>query len=94
MCSCFTFLKLPIIIIICRSKLQLFNILHHRIVTTLFLFVIRAFVTGVFQAVYVYTPEVYPTNIRARALGTHSAISRIGAFSSPYNAQVWVVCCI
>ena len=49
---------------------------------------IRAFATGVFQAVYVYTPEVYATNIRASALGVHSAAARIGALLTPFNAQV------
>ena len=64
------------------------NFLYHRGVTTLFLFVIRAFATGVFQAVYVYTPEVYATNIRASALGVHTAAARIGALLTPFNAQV------
>jgi MFS family permease len=61
------------------------------IVTTLFLFITRAFATGVFQAVYVYTPEVYPTNIRASAMGFHTAAARVGALLTPFNAQVW--CC-
>ena len=52
---------------------------------------IRAFATGVFQAVYVYTPEVYATNIRGRALGVHTAAARIGALLTPFNAQVLVV---
>ncbi|CAI7993850.1 Synaptic vesicle 2-related protein [Geodia barretti] len=57
-------------------------------VTTLFLFLTRAFATGVFQTVYVYTPEVYPTSIRASALGLHTTASRIGALLTPFNAQV------
>jgi MFS family permease len=57
-------------------------------VTTFFLFLVRAFATGVFQAVYVYTPEVYATNIRARALGLHTSAARIGALLTPFNAQV------
>ena len=59
-----------------------------REVTTLFLFLTRAFATGVFQTVYVYTPEVYPTSIRASALGLHTTASRIGALLTPFNAQV------
>lgn len=55
---------------------------------TLFLFLIRAFVTGVFQAVYVYTPEVYPTSVRALALGFHTSAARLGAIITPYIAQV------
>lgn len=58
--------------------------------TTFFLFLIRAFATGVFQAVYVYTPEVYPTNVRAGALGLHTAGARVGALLTPFNAQVGV----
>ncbi len=55
---------------------------------TIFLFIIRAFATGVFQAIYVYTPEVYPTRVRAFALGVCSAAARLGAISTPYIAQV------
>ena len=44
--------------------------------------------TGVFQAVYVYTPEVYPTKVRALALGFHTAAARLGAIITPYVAQV------
>ena len=59
-----------------------------RTIITLFLFLIRAFVTGVFQVVYVYTPEVYPTSVRAFALGFHTAAARVGAIITPYMAQV------
>ena len=34
------------------------------------LFAARAFISGTFQAAYVYTPEVYPTSMRAVGLGT------------------------
>ena len=44
--------------------------------------------TGVFQAVYVYTPEVFSTNIRAAALGVFSGSARVGAIVTPYVAQV------
>ena len=64
------------------------SLFFFRAVTTFFLFVTRAFATGVFQAVYVYTPEVYATNIRASALGLHTAAARVGALLTPYNAQV------
>ena len=32
-----------------------------RLILTLFLFIARAFISGAFQAAYVYTPEVYYT---------------------------------
>lgn len=37
---------------------------------------------------YVYTPEVYPTRLRAVALGCGSGCARIGAMITPYIAQV------
>jgi len=60
----------------------------HSDVITLFLFLIRAFAIGVFQAVFVYTPEVYPTSVRAAAMGFCSASSRIGGIITPFIAQV------
>ena len=33
------------------------------------LFAGRGFVSGFFQSVYVYTPEVYPTKLRSLAIG-------------------------
>ena len=44
--------------------------------------------SGVFMAAFVYTPEVYPTRIRAVAMGVHSTASRIGAIVSPFAAEV------
>ena len=35
------------------------------------LFCARGSTAGVFQVVYLYTPEVYPTNLRAVAFGKH-----------------------
>ena len=43
---------------------------------------------GAFLAVFVYTPEVYPTKIRALGLATSSSLGRIGGMVSPYIAQV------
>ena len=53
-----------------------------------FLFIIRAFATGAFQTVFVYTPEIYPTTSRAFGIGFNSAASRVGAIVTPYSAQV------
>jgi len=44
----------------------------------LFLFIARCFISGAFQAAYVYTPEYYPTVMRAIGLGTCSGMARIG----------------
>ncbi|KFO23745.1 Synaptic vesicle 2-related protein [Fukomys damarensis] len=59
-----------------------------RNVLTLLLFIARAFISGGFQAAYVYTPEVYPTATRALGLGTCSGMARVGALLTPFIAQV------
>lgn len=41
------------------------------------------FINGVSAGEYAYTPEVFPTRVRATGVGTASAIGRIGAISSP-----------
>lgn len=41
------------------------------------------FMNGVNAGEYAYTPEVFPTNVRATGMGTASAIGRIGAIASP-----------
>lgn len=66
------------LLFLCTSELLL----------TLFLFLIRAFATGVFQTMYVYTPEVYPTKVRGAGMGVLYAVARIGAIVTPYVAQV------
>uniref|UniRef100_A0A3P9L6I7 SV2 related protein b n=1 Tax=Oryzias latipes TaxID=8090 RepID=A0A3P9L6I7_ORYLA len=62
--------------------------LFARIALTIFIFICRAFISGGYQVVFVYTPEVYPTETRALAMGTSSAIARIGALITPFVAQV------
>ncbi|BFZ04649.1 hypothetical protein BsWGS_07688 [Bradybaena similaris] len=67
---------------------MLVNICTTRALLTFFLFVARAFISGAFQGAYVYTPEVYPTSMRALGLGTCSGMARIGAIVTPFVAQV------
>ncbi|XP_034235778.1 synaptic vesicle 2-related protein [Thrips palmi] len=55
---------------------------------TAMLFMARGIIAGVFQAAYVYTPEVYPTPLRAVGVGSCSAMARLGAMVTPYVAQV------
>ncbi|HVY15591.1 MAG TPA: MFS transporter [Rhodopila sp.] len=41
------------------------------------------FMNGVNASEYAYTPEVFPTYVRATGMGTASAIGRLGAIASP-----------
>lgn len=41
------------------------------------------FMNGVNAVEYAYTPEVFPTEVRATGMGTASAIGRLGAIASP-----------
>jgi len=67
-----------LLLLICVSKLVL----------TSFLFIVRAVVAGVFQVVFVYTPEVYPTNARALGLGVCNTAARLGGILTPIVGQV------
>ena len=55
---------------------------------TVILFLARGVIAGLFQAAYVYTPEVYPTFLRSVGVGGCSALARLGAMATPYVAQV------
>lgn len=59
-----------------------------RTVMIVFIFIARAMISGAFQVVFVYTPEVYPTHCRAIGLGSCSTFARIGAIITPFIAQV------
>ena len=61
-----------------------------RSLLTLILFVARGIISGVFQAAYVYTPEVYPTYLRAVGVGVCSGVARLGAMLTPFVAQVLI----
>lgn len=61
-----------------------------RTVLTVILFVSRGVISGVFQAAYVYTPEVYPTHLRSIGVGVCSTMARLGAMVTPFVAQVLV----
>eukprot|EP01121_Diplochlamys_sp_Union-15-3_P015667 TRINITY_DN5222_c0_g1_i1.p1 TRINITY_DN5222_c0_g1~~TRINITY_DN5222_c0_g1_i1.p1 ORF type:complete len:194 (+),score=15.41 TRINITY_DN5222_c0_g1_i1:86-583(+) len=55
-----------------------------RIVGTVLLVIARAAIMGSFACSWAYTPEVYPTEIRATALGLCSAVSKISAIFTPF----------
>lgn len=48
----------------------------------------RGAASGVFQVIFLYTPEVYPTRVRARALGICSSFSRVGGMLTPFLSEV------
>lgn len=51
------------------------------------LFCTRLVVSFVFATIFVYTPEVYPTSMRAMGVGIASLFSRAGGFASPFVSQ-------
>lgn len=57
-------------------------------VLTVLLSFVRGFSNGSMRTMYVYTAEVYPTVIRGLSMGSFNSISRLGALSTPYIAQV------
>ncbi|XP_012288600.1 synaptic vesicle 2-related protein [Orussus abietinus] len=59
-----------------------------RTALTIGLFLARGLIAGVFQAAYVYTPEVYPIHLRSAGVDACSVMARAGAMISPYIAQV------
>jgi len=66
----------------------LFNCQSNRLLVTFIMFFVRGLASGVFQAAYVYTPEVYPTVLRSIGVGSCSGMARLGAALTPYVAQV------
>ena len=57
-------------------------------VLVLLFFLIRTFSMAGSLAVIVYTAELYPTAVRGVGMGVLNSISRLGAISTPYVAQV------
>ncbi|XP_054739896.1 synaptic vesicle 2-related protein isoform X2 [Anastrepha obliqua] len=69
----------------CVSLLSLHK---SRIYTISILFIARGVISGLFQAAYIYTPEIYPNNLRSVGVGGCSTIARIGAMATPFISQV------
>ncbi|GFN90126.1 organic cation transporter protein [Plakobranchus ocellatus] len=44
--------------------------------------------TGGFSTIYVYTAELFPTNLRNSVVGTSSMVARVGGIISPYIADL------
>ena len=75
-------------VLVCLGLCVLFRCTADRTVITAALFLVRGAASGVFQAAYVYTPEVYPTVLRSVGVGSCSGMARTGAMLTPYVAQV------
>lgn len=54
---------------------------------TVVFFVARAVSTGAFQGIYLFTNEIYPSKVRASAMGISSSIARVGLILTPFVAQ-------
>ncbi|XP_017070120.1 synaptic vesicle 2-related protein [Drosophila eugracilis] len=59
-----------------------------RFSTSLTLFIARGTISGIFQAIYVYTPEIYPATLRSVGVSGCSVLARLGAMLTPFVAQV------
>ena len=44
--------------------------------------------SGMFGAVFFYTPELFPTNMRTQALGMASFAGRLGGMLSPFMVDL------
>lgn len=66
----------------------LFICTKSRLATTMFLYGSRLFISIADMCGYVYTPEVYPTNMRGIGLGACSGAARIGCMITPFVAMV------
>lgn len=54
---------------------------------TPFLFFARLSVSFIFATIFVYTPEIYPTSVRAMGMGIASLFSRAGGLMAPFVSQ-------
>ncbi|KAH8401398.1 hypothetical protein KR009_005269 [Drosophila setifemur] len=62
--------------------------LTSRFSTSVTLFIARGTISGIFQAIYVYTPEIYPAALRSIGVSGCSVLARLGAMLTPFVAQV------
>ena len=52
-------------------------------------FILGKFGSGLcFQVTWIYTPELFPTNLRSLAMGLSSSIGQIGSMVAPYSRQL------
>ncbi|KAH8237052.1 hypothetical protein KR038_003415 [Drosophila bunnanda] len=74
-----------LLLVMCTLVLMSVN---SRFSTSLTLFIARGTISGIFQAIYVYTPEIYPAALRSVGVSGCSVLARLGAMLTPFVAQV------
>ncbi|XP_060581981.1 organic cation transporter protein-like [Ruditapes philippinarum] len=60
-------------------------------IATVFSLIGKSASTGCFSTVFLYTPEIYPTNYRNSGLGIASSISRIGGILAPFASNLALI---
>ncbi|KAJ8303935.1 LOW QUALITY PROTEIN: hypothetical protein KUTeg_017518 [Tegillarca granosa] len=55
-----------------------------RTMSSVFTFIGKFGITASFSTIFLYTPELYPTNLRNSGIGIASAASRVGGMAAPY----------
>jgi len=58
-----------------------------RSIENVILYVARASISSMFQVLYLYTPEVFPTVVRSKGLGLCAMMARIGGMTTPFIAE-------
>lgn len=79
-------------LIVSTVLLTLFAHIHAvTLVATGFSLIGKMAATGSFSSVFLYTPEIYPTNYRNSGLGIASSISRIGGILAPFASNLALI---
>ncbi|XP_045215866.2 organic cation transporter protein-like [Mercenaria mercenaria] len=78
-------------LIISTALLTVFKDNAGETVATVFSLIGKAASTGCFSTVFLYTPEIYPTNYRNSGLGIASSISRIGGILAPFASNLALI---
>ncbi|XP_074657504.1 organic cation transporter protein-like isoform X2 [Tubulanus polymorphus] len=48
----------------------------------------KTFITASFDTMYIYTPEIFPTNVRNFGMGTSNLAARVGAMLAPFSVNI------
>ncbi|KAK3096477.1 hypothetical protein FSP39_000576 [Pinctada imbricata] len=70
--------------IVAGSSLAVATVFRYFSATKVFTFVGKMSITGSFSTIFLYTPELYPTNLRNVGIGFSSAASRAGGMIAPF----------